>query len=87
VVGKAAIQLQLKQAFANHPKLKVLKYVPDIKDVQIAGDVAYEWGFFLATSQAGDAQPVSFRARYMRVLRKQPDGLWKFARVMRATDK
>ena len=87
IVGKAAIQSQMKQAFATHPKLKVLKYVPDIKDVQIAGDIAYEWGFFDATSQEGDAQPVSFRARYMRVLRRQSDGSWKFARVLWATDK
>jgi uncharacterized protein (TIGR02246 family) len=87
IVGKAAIQSQMKQAFATRPKLKVLKYVPDIKDVQIAGGIAYEWGFFDATSQEGDARPVSFRARYMRVLRRQSNGSWKFARVLWATDK
>ena len=31
--------------------MKVLKYVPEVTDLQAVGDVAYEWGFFEATHQ------------------------------------
>lgn len=73
----------IKQSFAKSPSGKVLKYVPDIRDVQVAGDVAYEWGYFDSTFRASDQeQPVSFRAKFIRVLKQQPDGTWKFTRVI-----
>jgi ketosteroid isomerase-like protein len=83
VVGKPAIQASLKQNHAANPNLKVLKYVPDITDVRVVGDVAYEWGSFDATHQlSADSKPASFRARFLRVMRLQADGSWKFVRVM-----
>jgi len=44
IVGKAAFHDLMKQALAKSPSLKVVKYEPDIHDVQVAGNVADEWG-------------------------------------------
>jgi len=87
LVGKSAIQVSLKQNFAANPTMKVLKYAPEITDLQVVGDAAYEWGFFEATHQlSADSKPASFRARFLRVMRLQTDGSWKFVRVMWNTE-
>ena len=83
LVGKAAIEASLKQNFAKNPTMKVLKYVPEITDLQVVGDAAYEWGFFDATHQlSADSKPASFRTRFLRIMRRQPDGSWTFVRAM-----
>jgi uncharacterized protein (TIGR02246 family) len=83
VVGKSAFRELIKQSFAESPSGKVLKYVPEIRDVQIAGDVAYEWGYFDSTFRPSDQeQPVSFRAKFVRVLKQQADGSWRFTRII-----
>lgn len=51
LVGKAAIQASLTENFAKSPTMKVLKYEPEVKDLQNVGDVAYEWGHFSVTQQ------------------------------------
>jgi hypothetical protein len=71
-VGKSTIQASLKQNFAANPNMKALKYVPEITDLQVVGDAAYEWGFFEATHQlSADSKPATFRARFLRVMRLQ----------------
>jgi uncharacterized protein (TIGR02246 family) len=87
LVGKTAIRSSLREYFANNPNMKVLKYEPEVKSLQIAEDVAYEWGYFAATQQQSTAsKPITIRARFLRVLKRQPDGSWKFARVMWNTE-
>jgi ketosteroid isomerase-like protein len=87
LVGKPAIQASLKRVFAASPNMKVLKYSPEILGLRIEGDIAYEWGFFEATNQlSADSNPVSFRARFLRVMERQPDGSWGFVRVMWNTE-
>ena len=72
LVGKAAIEASLKQDLAANPTMKVLKYVPEVTDLQVVGDAAYEWGFFEATLQLlANSKPTSFRARFLRVMRLQ----------------
>ena len=83
VAGKSAFREFIKQSFAKSPSGKVLKYLPDVRDVQVAGDVAYEWGYFDSTFRPSDQeQPVAFRAKFVRVLKQQPDGTWRFTRVI-----
>jgi ketosteroid isomerase-like protein len=83
IVGKAAFHDFMKQALANSPAARVLKYVPDIHNVQVAGNIAYEWGYFEAVQKSSEHQaPQSVRAKLLRVMRRQPDGSWKFTRVM-----
>jgi ketosteroid isomerase-like protein len=53
----------------------------DIRDIQVAGNVAYEWGYFEAAQKSSDQQaPESLRAKLLRVMKRQPDGSWKFTR-------
>lgn len=83
IVGKAAFHDFMKQAFAKSPSIKVVKYVPEIHDVRVAGNVAYEWGYFEAAQQNSEQQrPEGARAKLLRIMKRQPDGSWKFTRVM-----
>ncbi len=83
VAGKEAFREFIRQSFAKSPSGKVLKYVPDIRDVKVEGNVAYEWGYFDSTFQSSDqGQPVSFRAKFVRVLKQQVDDTWEFTRVI-----
>ena len=83
IVGKPAFHDFMKQALANSPSVKVVKYVPEIHDIQVAGNVAYEWGYFdVAQKSLQQEAPESRRAKLLRVMRRQPDGSWKFTRVM-----
>lgn len=83
IEGQAAFRNFVEQSFVKHPSTQVLQYVPDIRDVQVAGGLAYEWGYFDSTFRASDQdQPVTFRAKFVRVLKQQADGSWKFTRVI-----
>ncbi len=83
VVGKQAIQADNEKFRADYPEFHVLKYAPDIKDVQIVDGWAIEWGYTEATyKMSAKDNPVSVpRAQGMRVLKRQTDGSWKFAVV------
>jgi len=87
VIGKKEFTEFIKQNLAKSASTKVLKYAPEIRDVQVAGDIAYKWGFFDSTVKSSDEdQPTNFRARFVRILGRQPDGSWKFSRVMWAPE-
>jgi uncharacterized protein (TIGR02246 family) len=87
IVGRAAFHEFVKQNFAKSPSAKVLKYTPHIRDLKVVDGVAYEWGYFDSTFQPPKGAPsVTFQARFMRVLRQQADGSWKFARVIWAAE-
>ncbi len=83
VVGKKAIQADNEKFQAVYPDLKVLKYAPDIREVQIVDGWAIEWGYTEATyKMSAKDNPVSLpRTQGMRVLKRQSDGSWKFALV------
>ena len=73
----------MRQASVKSPSIKGVEYVPNIRDIQVTGDVAYEWGFFDAAQKSSEQQaPKSLRAKLLRVMKRQPDGSWKFTRVM-----
>jgi ketosteroid isomerase-like protein len=66
---------------------KTLSYAAHVKDVQIVGDWAIEWGVFEASFRPAADKPVQTLAgKQLRVLKRQPDGSWKFARVMTLID-
>jgi len=86
-VGKDTIYANDKRWEARQAGGHSLLYKPDVKDMQIAGDWAFEWGFFEAAYQeAAQAKPVTVHGKQLRVLKRQPDGSWKFARVMAVVD-
>jgi uncharacterized protein (TIGR02246 family) len=83
LVGKKAILAKNQRSMAQHPQGKVLTYKPEIHDLQIADGWASEWTTFEATFRLTPTAAVeTFRAKALRVLKRQPDGSWKFARVM-----
>jgi ketosteroid isomerase-like protein len=84
VVGKQAIAADNAKGRAEYPGFKVLSYVPEYKNIQIADGSACEWGEFTATAKLSpEGQPLSLQYRkVLRVLRQQSDGSWKFAVFM-----
>ena len=79
-VGKKAIRAENEKAPAG---LTILSYVPEIKELQIGDGWAFEWGYFEANYKLSpEGEPLSYRAKILRVLMRQSGGSWKFARVM-----
>jgi len=78
-VGKAEIYANDKRWEAKPDRARTLCYKSEIKDVQIAGDWAFEWGYF---SYRDSSNPKPMRGKVLRVMKRQLDGSWKFARVI-----
>ena len=82
-IGKQLIGAEVEKSIAKQPGIKILSYVPEIKEVKITDGWAYEWGYFSSSyKDSPDSQAKSFRGKMVRILLKQSDGTWKFARVM-----
>jgi uncharacterized protein (TIGR02246 family) len=81
VVGKKAMQELYAKFRSEHPDFQVLKYAPEIQDVQVADGWAIEWVYYQATFKlSAKDDPVSLRMKDLRVLKRQSDGSWRFAR-------
>jgi ketosteroid isomerase-like protein len=82
VVGIKAMGELYKKSRADYPDFQVLKYAPDIKDIQFTDGWAIEVGNFEATyKMSAKDNPVSVNDKGMRLLKRQSDGSWKFALV------
>jgi ketosteroid isomerase-like protein len=82
-VGKAAIYQRDLQSFADSPGFAVVSYKPDLRDVQVAGEWAFEWGLFDAGYRPSAGKSVEeVHGKLLRVLHHESNGEWKFARVM-----
>ena len=82
-MGKTVIYDSAKRWQMRNPEWRTLYYKPEIKDLQIAGDWAFEWGYFHTShKESVNATPVELRGTFLRVLKRQRDGSWKFARVL-----
>jgi ketosteroid isomerase-like protein len=82
-VGKAAIYASDKRQETNNPGAQITVYKPAIQDLQIMDGWAFEWGYFEGSyKESANANAMSIRGKVLRVLKRQPDGSWKFARVM-----
>lgn len=78
VIGRETIRVG-----ASHSVGKVIHYTPRTQDVSINGDSAVEWGYFDLTFQDPSQQQTGqFHGRFLRAMKKQQDGTWKFTRVM-----
>jgi ketosteroid isomerase-like protein len=78
-IGKAEIYANDKRWEAKPDRPRTLCYKAEIKDVQIAGDWAFEWGYI---SYKDSSSPKPRRGKVLRVMKRQPDDSWKFARVI-----
>lgn len=78
VIGKVNLR---KSYESDHSR--VLEYTPLIRDIQITGNTAVEWGSFDAVFSLGDEKKtLKLHARFLRTMKKEDDGNWKFTRVM-----
>jgi uncharacterized protein (TIGR02246 family) len=81
-IGRAAILAEDVKEKREHPQQKIVEYKPEIHDLRVNGDWAVEWTTFSAAFQEKPgARLRRFHARALRVLRKEPDGSWKFTHV------
>jgi len=82
IVGKKAIQADNDRGHAAYPNFKVLSYVPDNRQMHISDGWAVEWNSMESKFQmVPDSPPMPFRAKGVRVMKRQSDGTWKFAAV------
>ena len=87
-VGKATIYTNDKRWQANLHGGRTLSYKPKLKDLQIVDGWAFEWGTFeVRFRESEHGSEKMLHGKILRVLRKQSDGSWKFARVMALIDK
>ena len=83
VIGKPAILAQNRKDSAEHPKAKIVGYKPEIKDLKVVDGWAFEWDLFEGSyKESEQAEVKTFHGKGLRILKKQSDGSWKFARVM-----
>ena len=80
-IGAAVIYADDKQWEMSSGRERSLCYDLEIQDIQIAGDWAFEWGYFSGKSAKSDKVSI-FYGKGMRVMKRQRDGTWRFARVM-----
>jgi len=86
-VGRAAIYSDDKRWEASASRGQPRSYNAEVKDLQIVGDWAFEWGYFTASyKEAATGKTVNLRGKQLRVLKRQSDGSWRFARVMSLID-
>jgi uncharacterized protein (TIGR02246 family) len=81
VVGKEAIRNLLLQQRQQAAQVETLAYDEKWDDVLIEGGYAFERGQITATMKLPNAQEVQQSVNAIRVLARQPDGSWRFARV------
>ena len=85
-VGKQAIR-ESNERWSARPGVKVLTYVPEIKDLTILNGWAVEWrdvtGSYVERS---GGEPKQIRGTVLGVYKKLPDGSWKAFRAMGTTE-
>src|SRR5262249_39250717 len=86
-VGKAVIYANDKSWEASKGNQKTLSAHMEIHDLQMARDWAFEWPYFSYKENTAEGKVSTSQGKVLRVLHRQADGSWKFARVMNFTDK
>ncbi|HVH30205.1 MAG TPA: nuclear transport factor 2 family protein [bacterium] len=80
-IGAAVIYADDKRWEMSSGRERSLCADYEIQDVQIAGDWAFEWGYFSYKTSKGGKVSIGYGTG-MRVMKRQSDGTWRFARVM-----
>ena len=80
-VGAAVIYADDKRWEMSSGRERTLCYDMEVQDLHIAGDWAIEWGYVSGKNEKGGKVSIQY-ATVMRVMKRQSDGTWRFARVM-----
>jgi uncharacterized protein (TIGR02246 family) len=79
VVGKAAIKERYRQGFEK-AKLEVAFHS---EETQVTGAWAFDRGLTRGRNFWSDgSEPTKFEHKYLMILKRQPDGAWKIARLI-----
>lgn len=78
VRGREAVETMYRSFF---PQFGSVEQTASLEEVEIAGDWAFAWGAerFVLVPQSG-GPPIEMQGKGLSILRRQPDGSWKFAR-------
>ena len=81
--GKAGVAAMYGRFF---PQFSLVEQTVSIEEIQVAGDWAFAWGSekFTLVPEAGGA-PIEIEGQGMSILKRQPEGGWKFARGINNT--
>jgi len=83
IYGREAIRNYLNDKFMEWKNYEVARYDQQFEEVKVIGALAYEWGTSKGVYYMKNGGPDIFEnSRMFRILRSQPDGSWKIARVM-----
>jgi len=77
VIGKEAIRSFVQSDFDRF----TMNFADEIVEIEVAGDLAYIWTNYTVTLTPKDVgKPIGNNGKWLKVLRRQPDGSWKFSR-------
>jgi uncharacterized protein (TIGR02246 family) len=75
--GKDAVGDLYRSLFSQYD----VEQSANTEEIEVGGDWAFSWGAeTLTLSPRGGGPPVRMRGKGMAILRRQPDGSWKYAR-------
>jgi ketosteroid isomerase-like protein len=81
-IGKKAITADDEMERKKYPDAQVASYAPQIELLKVVDGWAFEWdNFDVSFHESPRSKLQNFHAKALRVLRRQPDGSWKFAAV------
>ena len=84
-IGAAVIYADDKRWEKSSGRERSVCYDYEIQDLQFAGHWAFEWGYF-SGKISKDGKASIIYGKGLRVMKKQSDGTWRFARVMSLLD-
>jgi len=77
VIGKEAIRSFVQSDFDR----STWHFIDEIVEVEVAGDLAVIWSSYSVTlTFKDDGRQIENSGKWLKVLKKQPDGSWKFSR-------
>lgn len=82
VVGKPSIRRLLETQKQQSAGIKTVSYDEDWTERRTNGNAAWEWGSISVSIELPDGRRMSQKAFMLRILSRQPDGTWKFARAI-----
>lgn len=83
LVGQDALRKYLGEIRGQLANWDMLAYEENWQEVQVVGDLAYEWGTVnIRARQEGEKRESEALRNVMQVLRRQLDGDWKISRAV-----
>lgn len=76
IIGKEAIRSFLQSDLSQFS----MRFADEIVEVEVGGDLAVIWTNYTATLTPRDGgEPIEDSGKWLKVLKRQPDGSWKFS--------